>query len=99
MSDTISSDDSARWPLPEEPAYGRVRRLGRGSRTTAMTAAVSLVLLGGVATVTVRDLAPTVDPADLVPASAFAIAQLDLSLPDGQADATAHLAARFPGAP
>jgi len=99
MSDTISSDDGAPWPLPEEPAYGRFRRFGAGSRTTAMTAAVSLVLLGGVATVTARTLAPTADPADVVPASAFAIAQLDLSLPDGQDDATAHLADRFPGAP
>lgn len=63
-----------------------------------MTAAVSLVLLGGVATVTVRDLAPGADPADVVPASAFAIAQLDLSLPAGQSDAATHLVDRFPGA-
>lgn len=64
-----------------------------------MTAAVSLVLLGGVATVTVRDLAPGADAAEVIPASAFAIAQLDLSLPAGQDDATTHLVDRFPGAP
>jgi len=99
MTDTISSDDGAQWPILDRPAGGGMaRRLRGASRTTAMTAAVSLVLLGGVATVTVRNLAPAADPAEVVPASAFAIAQLDLSLPGGQDDATAHLVHRFPGA-
>ena len=101
MADTISSDDTAPWTLPDQPAGasgGMLRRLGGASRTTAMTAAVSMVLLGGVATVTVRNLAPVANPAEVVPGSAFAIAQLDLSLPAGQDDATAHLVHRFPGA-
>jgi hypothetical protein len=100
MTDTISSDDGAQWPVVEEPRHGgMLGRLSGASRTTAMTAAVSAVLLGGIATVTVRSFAPTANPAEVVPASAFAIAQFDLSLPDGQADATEHLVKRFPGAP
>jgi hypothetical protein len=99
MTDTISSDESPRWPVFERPAHGgRLGRLSVASQTTAMTAAVSLVLLGGVATVTARSLTGGADPAAVVPASAFAIAQVDLSLPDGQDDAAAHLLARFPGA-
>jgi hypothetical protein len=99
MTDTISSDDHAPWPEVDRPSYGGfLRRLGGATQTTAMTAAVSLVLLGGVATVTVRSLAPEADPAQVVPASAFAIAEFDLSLPDGQDAALAHLIDRFPGA-
>lgn len=99
MTDTISNDDGAQWPVLDRLPSGGLRgRLLGASRTTAMTAAVSLVLLGGVATATVRSLAPADDAATVVPASAFAIAQLDLSLPDGQADATARLLDRFPGA-
>lgn len=103
MTDTISSDESPRWPVFERPPHGgqyggRLRRLSVATQTTAMTAAVSLVLLGGVATVTVRSLAPAADAADVVPASAFAIAEVDLSLPDGQDAAAEHLLARFPGA-
>jgi len=100
MTDTISSDDGAQWPLPDSPSYGgTLRRLGGASRTTAMTAAVSLVLLGGVTTVAVRSFAPGSNLADAVPGSAFGVATFDLSLPDGQDDATAHLVKRFPGAP
>lgn len=98
MTDTISSDDGAQWPVADEPSPGQAaRRFGGASRTTAMTAAVSLVLVGGVTTAAVRNFAPGADVADVVPASAFAIAQLDLSLPDGQDEATAHLVKRFPG--
>lgn len=100
MTDTISHDDSAQWPVPETPSSGgRLQRFGGASRTTALTAAVSLVLVGGVTTVAVRSFAPGANPADVVPASAFGVAQFDLSLPDGQDDATAHLVKRFPGAP
>lgn len=100
MTDIISSDDGAQWPAPDQPSPGgALRRFGGTTRTTAMTAAVSLVLLGGVATVAVRNFAPGGDAADVVPASAFGIAQLDLSLPDGQDEATANLVKRFPGAP
>jgi hypothetical protein len=100
MTDTISNDDGAQWPVLDRPSYGgRFRGLTGASRTTAMTAAVSLVLVGGVATATVRSLGPGADPAQVVPASAFAIAQIDLSLPDGQDSALEHLVDRFPGAP
>src|SRR4051812_6988445 len=68
MTDTISSDESPRWPVFERPPGagqygGRLRRISAATQTTAMTAAVSLVLLGGVATVTARNLAPAADPA------------------------------------
>jgi hypothetical protein len=100
MTDTISSDDGGQWPSADpSPGPAGLHRFGAASRTTAMTAAVSLVLLGGVATVTARNLAAAADPAEVVPASAFALAQVDLSLPGGQADAIAHLVDRFPGAP
>jgi len=102
MTDTISSDDGAQWPAidssSENPSGGGWRRRLAASQTTAMTAAVSLVLVGGVATAAVRNFAPGADPASVVPASAFAFAEVDLSFPDGQDAATAHLVDRFPGA-
>ena len=99
MTDTISHDDGARWPVLEKPPVGGMwRHLSGVSRTTAMTAAVSLVLLGGVTTAVARNFATGADAADAVPASAFGIVQLDLSLPDGQAGAVEHLVKRFPGA-
>jgi hypothetical protein len=102
LTDIISSDDGSPWSATEgtdRPASGGGwRRLRGASQTTAMTAAVSLVLVGGVTTVAVRNFAPGADPAAVVPASAFAFAELDLSLPDGQDAAVAHLVDRFPGA-
>ena len=99
MTDTISHDDDAQWPALDTPVYGGVlRRLTGVSRTTAMTAAVSLVLVGGVTTAVARNFAPGADAADAIPASAFGIVQIDLSLPDGQDEAVAHLVKRLPGA-
>ncbi|MDQ1685837.1 MAG: hypothetical protein QOC82_2574 [Frankiaceae bacterium] len=102
MTDTISSDDGAQWPVLDQPADrkygGMLGWLSSASRTAAMTAAVSVVLVGGVTTAAVRNFAPGADPLRVVPASAFAVAQIDLSLPGGQDTATTHLVRRFPGA-
>jgi hypothetical protein len=102
LTDIISSDDGSPWSANEDTdrpgTGGGWRRLRAASQTTAMTAAVSLVLVGGVTTAAVRNFAPGADPAAVVPASAFAFVQLDLSLPDGQDAAVAHLVDRFPGA-
>ena len=66
---------------------------------TALTSAVSLVLVGGVVTAAYRASSGSDTPDHVVPANAFGYAQLDLSLPNGQADAIEKLIGRFPDAP
>jgi hypothetical protein len=98
MTDTISSDDGRDWPAPEQTPP-RPRRPSRGVRTVALTTAVSMVLVGGIATAAVRNFSRTSNPMTVVPASAFAVAQVDLSLPNGQADGLSRFLAHFPSAP
>jgi hypothetical protein len=92
-TDTISSGDEperlprrVRGPAAPTP----------GARTTALTAALSLVLAGGVATAAYRTSTDAADPTTLVPASAFAVATLDLSAPG---EALGGFADHFPGSP
>jgi hypothetical protein len=64
-----------------------------------MTAALSLVLAGGVVTAAYRSFRTTTAPAALIPSSAFAALTIDLSAPDGQAAALSTFADHFPGSP
>ncbi len=94
-AETISSDEGfepgRRLPALPTPS--------RGVRATALGTAVSLVLLGGVATATYRSAQGAADPTTLIPASAFAVAVADLGLPGGQDDALRTFADHFPGSP
>ena len=94
-TDTISSNDgSGRYDVTPGP-----RATGTGVRVTALTSAVSLVLVGGVVTAAFRSFGGSPAPDHVVPSSAFGYAQLDLSLPGGQADALSKLLGKFPDAP
>jgi hypothetical protein len=96
------SDPSTETISNESPGSGR--RVGPsawststpGLRTTALTAALSLVLAGGGATAAYRGLQSPDEAFSLVPASAFAVAAVDLSLPGGQDDSIASFADHFP---
>lgn len=93
-TDVISSDE------PGEPGGRRPREsapAGTGVRTTAMTAALTLVVAAGVATAAYRGTSNETSPTSLIPASAFAVATADLSLPDGQAGGLETILGRFPG--
>jgi len=92
-SDIISSDEPAggRWRGPREAP------LAAGTRATAMTAALTLVLGAGVVTAAWRGTSSGTSPEALIPANAFAVATADLSLPGGQSDALETLLGRFPG--
>ena len=70
-----------------------------GTRLTALTTALALVLVGGVVTAAWRSFASQHAPAELIPASAFAVATADLTLPHGQADALQAFADHFPSSP
>jgi hypothetical protein len=91
-TDTISSDEGperlprTRWPRPA----------ATGGRTTALSAAVALVLAGGVATAAYRSSTDAADPAELIPASAFAVATVDLGV---SGDTLGDFADHFPGSP
>lgn len=92
-TDTISSGDE---PEPTPPRTRRPAAPTPGARTTALTAALALVLAGGVATAAYRTSTDAADPATLIPASAFAVATIDLSAAE---DGLGGFADRFPGSP
>ncbi|HET7530352.1 MAG TPA: hypothetical protein VFJ98_05270 [Mycobacteriales bacterium] len=73
--------------------------VSRGARLTALSTALAVVLAGGVVTAAWRAFEPHHAAEELVPASAFAVGTIDLSLPAGQADALSAFADRFPGSP
>jgi hypothetical protein len=91
--DTITSGDG-----PERLPRGSWRPGAPtpGARTTALTAALALVLAGGVATAAYRTSTDAADPTSLVPGSAFAVATIDLGAPG---DALGEFANHFPGSP
>ena len=95
FADTISSEE------PERSRWHRLQRetppTGAGVRTTAMSAALTLVVSAGVATAAYRGTSDSPAPETLIPSSAFAVATADLSLPGGQAGALETLLGRFPG--
>jgi len=97
MSDTISSDDpgAGLTVVPQDTGPA----LRSGARATALTTAVSLLLVGGVVTAAVRGSNTSSAPERLVPASAFAFAKIDLTLGDGQSGALSSFLAHFPDAP
>jgi hypothetical protein len=97
MSETISSEDP-RASATIVPT-GATPALRGGALATALTTAVSLVLVGGVVTAAVRGSSSSTSAARLVPASAFAFAQVDLSLGDGQDRALSSFLGHFPDAP
>lgn len=93
-TDVISSEE------PTGPSGRRPREAslaGAGARTTAMTAALTLVVAAGVATAAYRSTSNGTSPTSLIPANAFAVATADLSLPDGQDGALETMLGRFPG--
>lgn len=97
-SDTIASGDGP-GPFGRYDVTPGVRPATTGLKVTALTSAVSLVLVGGVVTAAYRALGSSPAPGHVVPSSAFAYAQVDLSLPNGQSDALAKLLGKFPDAP
>jgi hypothetical protein len=92
-TDVISSDEPTERP-GRMPRQGSLA--GAGARTTAMTAALTLVVAAGVTTAAYRGATGGTSPTSLIPAGAFAVATADLSLPDGQAGALETLLGRFP---
>ena len=98
MAETISSEDP-RDAAPAFPGAGAGTPLRSGARATALTTAVSLVLVGGVVTAAVRGAGHSTAPEKLAPASSFAFAQVDLSLADGQSGALSSFLAHFPDSP
>lgn len=93
-TEVLSSDEPGR-PFGRGPREASLA--GAGVRTTAMTAALTLVVAAGVATAAYRGTTNGPSPTSLIPASAFAVATADLSLPDGQAGALETMLGRFPG--
>lgn len=93
-TDLISSDEPT-GPLGRRPRDASLA--GAGARTTAMTAALTLVVSAGVATAAYRGTSNGTSPTSLIPANAFAVATADLSLPDGQDGALETILGRFPG--
>lgn len=94
-TDFISSEE----PTPSSWRRSREASLaGAGVRTTAMTAALTVVAAAGIATAVARSSSSGTQPAALIPANAFAVATADLSLPGGQSDALETMIGRFPGA-
>src|SRR3954471_25044456 len=93
--DEISQDSRRLFP-------GRSRdgaAPARGARLTALSTALALVLTGGVVTAAWRAFEPQHSPESLIPASAFAVATAELSMPDGQADALMSFSDHFLGSP
>jgi len=96
--ETISNDDPERPPFTgSAPAGGPPLR--SGARATALTTAVSLVLVGGVVTAAVRGSGHDSTAETLAPAASFAFAQVDLSLADGQSGALSSFLGHFPDSP
>ena len=98
MAETISSDDP-RDAAQSGHGSGFSSPLRGGARATALTTALSLVLVGGVVTAAVRGAAHSTAAEKLAPASSFAFAQIDLSLGDGQSSALKSFLAHFPDSP
>src|SRR3954452_234223 len=96
--ETISNEDPGQRPVAG-PAAATEPQLRSGARATALTTAVSLVLVGGVVTAAVRSTGHSGTAETLAPASAFAFAQVDLSLADGQSGALSSLLGHFPDSP
>jgi hypothetical protein len=69
----------------------------RGLRTTALAAALSLVLAGGVATAAYRAIQSPADVTTMLPASTFAMMSIDLGLPGGQDEQLDAFLDHFPG--
>lgn len=69
-----------------------------GAKLTALTTALAVVLAGGVVTAAWRSLQSHDAPERLVPATAFAVGTLDLSL-RGHDDTLSTFANHFPGSP
>src|SRR5437588_2254950 len=96
--DTISSEDPTQGP-PLGTGGGSGTPLRSGARATALTTAVSLVLVGGVVTAAVRGSGHDNTAETLAPAASFAFAQVDLSLADGQSSALSSFLGHFPDSP
>jgi hypothetical protein len=97
MSDTISSDDPGRrWPGARRPGRSA---LPAGALATAVATAASLVLIGGVVTASVRVGQTSSAAADLVPASAFAFAEVNVAPAGGQSNALKQFLDHFPSSP
>jgi len=97
MTDTISSDDSLQGP-PPEPSPRR-EPFGPAARAAALATAALLVAVGGVVTAAIRAASSSTTADDLVPASAFAYAQLDLDPGNAQTSALRTFLNHFPGSP
>ena len=97
MAETISSED----PRDGAPSTSGTEApsLRSGARATALTTAVSLVLVGGVVTAAVRGAGQSPSAESLAPASSFGFAQVDLSLADGQSGALSSFLNHFPDSP
>jgi hypothetical protein len=96
-ADTISNED----PGAGSP-FGAFRPdppLRSGARATALTTAVSLVLIGGVVTAAVRGSGHGTAPETLAPSTSFGFAQVDLGLADGQSNALTSFLGHFPDSP
>ena len=94
--DEISHDD------PQQPhgANGSAAApLRSGARATALTTAVSLVLVGGVVTAAIRGGSGNTAADTLAPASTFAFAQVDLSLADDSSSDLSAFLGHFPDSP
>src|SRR3954451_3382238 len=93
--DEISQDSGRAFP-----GLSRQRpTVTRGARLTALSTALAVVLTGGVVPAACRACEPRHAAESLVPSTAFAVATLDLSMPDGQADALSTFDDHFPGSP
>lgn len=101
MADTISSDDSPLGSNPTSSPAPSPRRdpFGPAARAAALATAALLVAVGGVVTAAVRAASSSTSPDDLVPASAFAYAQLDLDPGTAQTTALRTFLNHFPGSP
>src|SRR3954447_8279463 len=93
--DEISQSSGRAFPVlpPQRPT------VTPGARLTALSTALAVVLTGGVVTAAWRAFEPRHAAESLVPATAFAVGTLDLSMPGGQADALSTFADHFPGSP
>ncbi|HET6909918.1 MAG TPA: hypothetical protein VFH54_11310 [Mycobacteriales bacterium] len=97
MTDTISSDDGLQSPPPAPTP--RREPFGPAARTAALATAALLVAVGGVVTAAIRAASSSTTPDELVPASAFAYAQLDLDPGNTQTSALRTFLNHFPGSP
>src|SRR5947209_6393748 len=97
--DTISNEDPGQEPDFGAAGGAPAAPLRSGARATALTTALSLVLIGGVVTAAVRNSGRDTTAEALAPASTFAFAQIDLSLAEGQGTALSSFLNHFPDSP